>query len=79
MTIQVDADIDTIFRDYVFVKRNKPTSCGCMVEKMSPVTAVNLHWQTRICAECGGTISEAAYEAYDRYYGYSGYDEPEEY
>ena len=79
MTIEVDADISTIFRDYIFVKRNKPTSCGCQVEKMAPVSAVNRDWQQRICANCNGTISEAAYEANDQYYGYSGYDEVEEY
>jgi hypothetical protein len=75
MKIEIDFNIDTIFREWVYVKNVK--QCGCGFDVMLPIVPVNKmpsnDW--RICVTCGGKLTNNLVSQYNRYNGYSGYDE----
>lgn len=70
--ILVDFDIDTIFREIVYVRGNAVCNCNDVVR--DPQTAVNLY-DLRVCASCGGVVDWYSQNRSDKYLGASGYDE----
>lgn len=79
MNIKVDYDIDTVFREWVFVRTSNNVQCSCGFDKMLPIVPVNMltkdigDW--RICATCGGVLDNHLVTEYNRFNGYSGYDD----
>lgn len=75
MNIEVDFNIDTIFREWVYVKNSK--ECGCGFDTMLPIVPVNKMPDSgwRMCVTCGGRLTDSLVSEYNRYNGYSGYDE----
>lgn len=75
MKIAVDFNIDTIFREYVYVNAQK--ECKCDYDVMLPLLPINKmptdDW--RMCASCGGYLTNNLVREYNRYNGYSGFDE----
>lgn len=79
-TIEVEYDLSTIFRDYVFVDRKQnQKECGCDPLQMSPAMPVNAksYKDAHICITCGNQVRDIMVDWYNQYYGYSGYDENE--
>lgn len=65
MQIKVSYDVDTIFREIVYV-RNKQASCKCSAMLCDPQNAINLSTGVyRVCASCGGLV-------------YNGFDQTDE-
>lgn len=75
MNIKVNLDIDTVFREYVYV--NSGNECSCGFDLMLPIAPVNKmpgdNW--RMCVTCGGELTSQLVSEYNRFNGYSGFDE----
>lgn len=54
----------------------KAKDCECPIETMDPkrVSFTSRH-RSHICKKCNGGISSQRNIAFNKYYGYSGYDE----
>ena len=80
MQIAVDADISSIFREFVYVSTKNKRECQCNFDVMMPLLAVNLKNHTdpnnwRICATCGAELSNHLVSEYNRFNGYAGFDD----
>lgn len=72
--IPVDFHIGSIFRDWVYVDRKSDELHECYEHQ--PVRPVNKPYEFgHICSECGAKLTRKYVDNFNRYYGYSGYDE----
>ena len=82
MQIAVDADISSIFREFVYVSTKNKRECQCGFDVMMPARAENFKKLTdastwRICATCGAELSNHLVSEYNRFNGYAGFDDGE--
>ena len=51
------------------------TACRCEVELMNPVRIISSPMYTHQCNTCQGGITYERNDNYNKYFGYSGYDD----
>ncbi len=59
--------------DVLYVMTPKTRLCRHDVDVMAPKRGLNV--DCYVCEECGGLITDRMNNDYNRYWGYSGYDE----
>jgi len=81
MNIKVDHDIDTIFREYLYIGKNKHKYCKCDWDAMLPLYPANFRnvpEDCKICANCGLLVTSLLASEYNRVHNYSGWDDSDE-
>lgn len=64
------------FSDHLYVgNRQHLRYCECDVLVMHPEHAANLAWPLRMCIACRGVVTYERNDDFNRYWGFSGYDE----
>lgn len=56
-------------------KETSAKSCTCSFQEMEPERICFDNIYTHKCLHCGGRVTEAQNKAYNRFYGFSGFDE----
>ena len=75
-SINVDAHIISIFREWIYVNRGVKQYCTCDLDDMMPVHPANYQRTNElVCAECGKLVSDEMRISYDRFHKYNGFDD----
>lgn len=72
--IFVDYDLASIFREWVYVRRDKIHYCECSLNRMNYTQPVNIEPDNpnRVCVTCGGVVTPARQDLQNKYEGSKG-------